>query len=177
MFHAPLGFVGIIITQDFPFVNRNLSKNDIFFSSFNIFDRKEAIAMHHRNRKIKQMLKIIVTVTMPLWGFCFLLLARDCYALWVMPYLPPCIFRTLTGLLCPSCGMTHSVFALCGGDVIGAVRYHAFIPLALILGLMGYVELLCIVLGKPKKMIPRSPVFWFTVLGIFLLYAVLRNLI
>ncbi len=114
---------------------------------------------------------------MPIWGFGLLLLIRNCYALWVMPYMPPCIFRTLTGLLCPSCGMTHSVFAICKGDVISAFRHHIFIPLAVVLGLIGYVELLCGVLGKPKKIIPRSRVFWFTVLGIFLLYAVLRNLV
>lgn len=37
----------------------------------------------------------------------------------------PCIFRLLTGYLCPGCGMTHAVSALLAGQVRKAVEYNA----------------------------------------------------
>lgn len=128
-------------------------------------------------QKTKQMLKKTLIVTMPLWGFALLVLAKQLYAAWVMPYMPPCILRTFTGLLCPSCGMTHAVFALCRGDIAAAWRYNALIPLAVLLFLIWYAELLMGCFGRAKKIIPRRPVFWFTVLGMVLFYAVLRNII
>ncbi len=39
--------------------------------------------------------------------------------------LPPCAFRTATGLPCPSCGMTTSFALLMRGDVINSLRANA----------------------------------------------------
>jgi hypothetical protein len=39
--------------------------------------------------------------------------------------LPPCAFRTATGLPCPSCGMTTSFALLVRGDVINSLRANA----------------------------------------------------
>lgn len=128
-------------------------------------------------QKTKQILKKTLTVTMPLWGFALLMLVKQLYAAWVMPHMPPCILRTFTGLLCPSCGMTHAVFALCRGDIAAAWQYNAVIPLGVVLFLIWYIELLIRSFGGTKKIIPRSRGFWFTVLGMALCYAILRNII
>ena len=36
----------------------------------------------------------------------------------------PCVFRLITGLKCPGCGMTHAYLALLRGDVHGAAEYN-----------------------------------------------------
>ena len=50
----------------------------------------------------------------------------------VVPLLPACPFRALTGLPCLSCGTTHAAVALLGGDVVGALRAN---PLATAAGI------------------------------------------
>ncbi|MEE2738038.1 MAG: DUF2752 domain-containing protein [Planctomycetota bacterium] len=38
----------------------------------------------------------------------------------------PCLFRTLTGLVCPGCGMTHACLAFARGDFLSAWQDHPF---------------------------------------------------
>ena len=38
----------------------------------------------------------------------------------VMGFGVPCLFRTITGLMCPGCGMTHALAALSRGDISSA---------------------------------------------------------
>ena len=42
-----------------------------------------------------------------------------------------CPFRWATNLPCPLCGLTHALAALVHGDVVAAVLWHPFSPLAL----------------------------------------------
>lgn len=53
--------------------------------------------------------------------------------------IPPCPFRTLTGLDCPLCGGTRATRALLTGDVSASVDYNLLVPVmalvALVLGL------------------------------------------
>lgn len=44
-----------------------------------------------------------------------------------------CPFRTLTGILCPLCGITRGVSDLLHGDWLAAIGHHALSPLAVIL--------------------------------------------
>jgi hypothetical protein len=44
-------------------------------------------------------------------------------------FLPPCAFRSLTGLPCPTCGATHAAIALSRLDLAGAVSSN---PLAVV---------------------------------------------
>ena len=49
--------------------------------------------------------------------------------------LVPCLFRTLTGLVCPGCGMTHACLAFARGDFQSAWQDHPFC--FLLIGLAG----------------------------------------
>ena len=43
--------------------------------------------------------------------------------------LPPCLFKTVTTLPCPSCGLTRSGLAMGQGDWLAAFRLHPLGPL------------------------------------------------
>ena len=126
---------------------------------------------------LKKPQKIALLCILPFAAAGLLLLLKQAYAAYIMPYVPPCMLRTLTGLRCPSCGMTHSVFALTRLDIIEAARQNLMIPLAVLIGLVRYAELWTQALGKPKRLLPRSRLFWAGVLAFWLLYTVLRNLL
>ena len=121
--------------------------------------------------------KVFLLILLPFLAYALLLAAAKCYAAWVMPYMPPCLLRTATGYLCPSCGMTHSVFALTRLDILTALKENAAIPFLALLALLRYVELWCGVLGRKRVLIPRKLWFWLCVTGAFLAYAVLRNIV
>jgi len=42
---------------------------------------------------------------------------------------PGCLFRQITGLKCPFCGMTHAVIALAHGHLMAAVQQNAIVLL------------------------------------------------
>ena len=98
------------------------------------------------------------------------------YSKTLMPLMPPCILRTFTGLKCPSCGMTHSVFALARLDLLTALRENAVIPALAVIALLRYAELWTAARNQPRRLVPRSGRFWWGFLAAALLYSVLRNL-
>ncbi len=99
------------------------------------------------------------------------------YARFVMPFMPPCLLRTFTGWKCPSCGMTHSVFALTHLDVVSALRENVMIPLAAVFALLWYAERWMHLSGSARHIIPRNKWFWIGVLIFWGAYTVIRNLI
>lgn len=42
-------------------------------------------------------------------------------------WVPPCLFRMLTGYYCPGCGGTRAVRALLQGAILASVCYHPFV--------------------------------------------------
>jgi hypothetical protein len=74
-------------------------------------------------------------------GIAVVLVAVFATAVWLNPYdeqgaarriethlqlgLPPCTFRLITGVPCPSCGMTTSFALLMHGDVVNSLRANA----------------------------------------------------
>ena len=106
-----------------------------------------------------------------------LLLLKNLYEALIMPYIPPCIFRSLTGWRCPSCGMTHAVFALSRLDFITAIRENFMIPLAVLFILLWYMEQWFSVCGSNRRLLPRRGVFWIGVLIFWLIYTILRNIL
>ncbi|NJK62531.1 MAG: DUF2752 domain-containing protein [Synechococcaceae cyanobacterium SM2_3_1] len=82
--------------------------------------------------------------------------------------LPPCLFLSLSGIPCPTCGMTRSVVASVQGHWGEAVRYHAFGPL--LLGALGLLMLhlsLELVQGQPLKWPLQA--WWFRPLSLWIL--------
>jgi Protein of unknown function (DUF2752) len=53
-----------------------------------------------------------------------------------------CPLRSLTGIPCPTCGMTHSFVAIAQGDLDAAIKYHLFGPAIFLLCLAILVLLL-----------------------------------
>ena len=121
--------------------------------------------------------KAAVLCCLPFAAFGMLYLLKTAYAAWVIPWMPPCLIRTLTGKRCPSCGMTHSVFALCRLDFAESLRQNALVPFGVVLAALYYAELWTRALGKPKRLFPRSGRFWLGVIAAVLLYTVLRNIL
>jgi Protein of unknown function (DUF2752) len=73
-----------------------------------------------------------------------------------LPFLQ-CPLRSLTGIPCPTCGMTRSFTAIAQGDLGQAVQYHLFGPAVFILFLMVALHLL----RELKANQPRSAFYSF----------------
>jgi len=55
---------------------------------------------------------------------------------------PACLFRQMTGLPCPYCGMTHACIGALAGDVAGAFAAHPLWPLVIAVHLWASVHVL-----------------------------------
>lgn len=63
-----------------------------------------------------------------------------------------CPFRLATGLPCPFCGLTHSLFALGQGDVDGSVRFSPIGPLAAVLAaVLGWAVVVAAKRRRPLR--------------------------
>ncbi|HEX7151127.1 MAG TPA: DUF2752 domain-containing protein [Thermoanaerobaculia bacterium] len=87
-------------------------------------------------------------------------------------FFPACLFRKLTGLDCPGCGMTRGLYHLLHGHVWTAFRFNPlmFVLLPLVLG-GGTIALLR---GEPPAL-TRKPWFGWTVLSLISVFWVVRN--
>jgi len=53
----------------------------------------------------------------------------DSPSAWLSCIAPPCLFKRLTHLPCPGCGMTRSLVHLAHGDLVGALLFNPVGPL------------------------------------------------
>ncbi|MRS13267.1 MAG: DUF2752 domain-containing protein [Actinobacteria bacterium] len=63
---------------------------------------------------------------------------------------PPCAFRTLTGLYCPGCGTKRAMTALVHGDLITALRDNAFAVIVIVPVFVGLVLNVLDAFGLPR---------------------------
>ena len=126
---------------------------------------------------LKKWQKMVLLCVLPFFCAAGLLLAKNLYARFVVPWMPPCFLRTLTGLKCPSCGMTHAVYALCRLDIAEAMRQNALLLFGVLLLVLRYLEMWLTVLGKPRNLIPRRGIVWAGIALFWLGYTILRNIL
>ena len=88
----------------------------------------------------------------------------------------PCLFRTMTGSLCPFCGMTHALGELSKGHFASAMSYNALsltlFPVLLIY--IGYREYRYVKTGETRITKPEL-VFLILCALICIFYFLLRN--
>ena len=87
----------------------------------------------------------------------------------------PCIFKKLTGLYCPGCGITRMFLSLLRLDIYQAFRYN---PLVFIL-LVSYIFFTIIDLvkySKTNKHLKISNKIYWTLLILVFCFAILRNI-
>lgn len=92
-------------------------------------------------------------------------------------FLPPCLFRRLTGLLCPGCGATRAFHQLLHGRLAAALALNPLLPLSL--PLLGWLFLAQAreALGRPPLPAPRLARGWlWALLALILAFWVARNL-
>lgn len=119
--------------------------------------------------------------------FCLGLTSFPLVGTWIyrrgfsVPFLN-CPIRSLTGIPCPSCGLTRSFLALAKGDLGVSISYHLFGPLLflafLIVGVQTATEL---VMGRKifshyYKKLYQLQLHWIG-LASFLVYYLIRLLI
>ena len=72
---------------------------------------------------------------LPLLGICYgLLVSRIGFGI-------PCVFRLVTGLKCPGCGVTHMALCLLRGDLSGAFYENPVVLMLLPIGLILAIRL------------------------------------
>lgn len=95
----------------------------------------------------------------------------------------PCMFRKLTGWLCPGCGMTTLVISVLGGDFKAARAANPFIyytwPVILIELIWNEIKTIKSDEWAEQKVVKRIDVVMNVILGIyvasFIAFGVLRN--
>ncbi len=62
------------------------------------------------------------------------MIVRNVFHFDILEYTGVCTFYAVTGLFCPGCGGTRSVFALFRGDFLRSLYMHPFVPYLVIVG-------------------------------------------
>ena len=127
----------------------------------------------YRNLKI---IRIAAAVFIPVIGFCGLT-----FLYFVNPathIIYPCVFRLVTHLDCPGCGMTRSLYSLLHLDFWQAFRYNPMIylvvPALAYFGVVGYIYLITGNLFKLKLKIPKPVIF--SIVAVIVAFVILRNI-
>ncbi|WP_298483655.1 DUF2752 domain-containing protein [uncultured Ruminococcus sp.] len=124
---------------------------------------------------MKRRTAIGISLAVPICIFAAILCRNKIAALAESAGFPDCTFHQLTGYLCPACGNTRAVLELLHGHILRSLGYNPMIlTLAAALALL-YAETVCLALGKPIRLLPRSNALLFTVVGIVLGYDIIRN--
>jgi hypothetical protein len=91
-------------------------------------------------------------------------------------FYPVCLFHELTGLNCPGCGMTRSLYALLHGNVRLALKDNALFLLTLVaLAVWGGRFSVRIIRHQPAAFNLSPKMLWLFIVVAFV-FAVIRNL-
>lgn len=93
------------------------------------------------------------------------------------PGMPKCLFHQLSGLECPGCGSQRMIHALLNGDIAAAWHFNPFLFFAFPwVILLIFLELFPHRYHKLREVVYSAPAI-ITILGLIILWTVLRNLI
>lgn len=84
----------------------------------------------------------------------------------------PCPVNLLTGIYCIGCGGTRCIEALLKGKILLAIKQNFIVFSGAVFLVLAWIQLV-----TGKKLIPENRIFYITVTGILIIYAVLRNFV
>lgn len=88
-----------------------------------------------------------------------------------------CVFRLLTGLLCPGCGMTRAAYLILHGHIPEGLAMNPFVLMLPVVAALIFCELSPYLIGRKVKA-PSIPMPALIVVGVaWLAYTVLRNIV
>ena len=89
----------------------------------------------------------------------------------------PCVFRLVTGLKCPGCGVTHMCLALLRGDLYDAFRENAAVLclLPVLAGLLVHQSVRYVRCGS-LRLLPWEEKLAWAMASVLVLFGVFRNL-
>lgn len=121
------------------------------------------------NRSLKQQLLALGLAV----AFCVIyLIFGDMLGVYV-----PCIFRKITHLYCPGCGITRMLAAILTGDFYQALRYNPLICILLPLVIVYLVDYLINQARGQKSLLVRTPNWvWILMIVVLVIYGIMRNL-
>lgn len=65
-------------------------------------------------------------------------------------YFTLCIFKSLTQLPCPGCGLSHSFCAMARGDLLDALKFNTVGPPLFLALILVWIRSLCVLLNKAR---------------------------
>ena len=68
-------------------------------------------------------------------------------------YFTVCLFKNVTGLPCPGCGLTHSFCSIGKGDLTSAFSYNQLGPLLFLFLLVLWMRSICVLAGWDKPVL------------------------
>lgn len=68
-------------------------------------------------------------------------------------YFTICMFKNVTGLPCPGCGLTHSFCSIGKGDLASAFSYNQLGPVLFLFLLVLWVRSICVLAGWDKPVL------------------------
>lgn len=87
-------------------------------------------------------------------------------------YSIPCPVNFFTGIYCIGCGGTRCIEALLKGKILLAIKQNL-----IVFSGVTFLTVFWIQLVTGKKLIPENRIFYITVTGILIIYAVIRNFV
>ena len=120
--------------------------------------------------KMTKLIVVIVTPIVLLLAYIFREQIMLCTSV-----LGPCAFHEVTGWHCPGCGNTRALRALLHLHPIISLRNNPMIMLLTLTGLGFYIEFAFDVCGKKISFMPKNQYFWLALLGLLLIFYVVRN--
>ena len=89
----------------------------------------------------------------------------------------PCLFHSLTGLLCPGCGITRMILSIFQGNFLVAFCYNKFLFLSFPIFVILFIDYVICIIRNVKPLYQKIPKnICYIYLVCLLVFTVLRNI-